>query len=128
MNLTKGFHLTAKGYIRMHHGKEEHVLIAERAFGGPLPPGAQVHHVDGNPSNNRNDNLVICPDQIYHGLLHVRARALDACGNANWRKCTYCKKWDDPQNLYLWKHVAHHRKCNSEASKRSKRRKVRRPV
>jgi len=77
----------------------EHVLIAERALGRPLPPGAQVHHVNESPSDNRPGNLVICPDQQYHALLHQRQRALDACGNANYRKCPHCGVYDDPANM-----------------------------
>jgi hypothetical protein len=61
----------------------EHVVIAESALGKYLPPNAQVHHVDDNEHNNANSNLVICQDQAYHQLLHVRARILKAGGNPN---------------------------------------------
>src|SRR6266850_4124096 len=109
-------------YVQTRFGKEEHILIAEKAFGGLLPKGTQVHHVDGNGENNRNDNLVICPNQKYHFLLHIRTRALEACGNPNWRKCAYCHKWDEPQNLYIWGdgHICHHRKCNTNAVRKYK--------
>jgi hypothetical protein len=69
----------------------EHVLIAERALGKPLPVGAQVHHVDGDCTNNANSNLVICQDQAYHSLLHVRARVVRAGGNPdNELVCSAC--------------------------------------
>lgn len=67
------------GYIiRSVKGKRilDHVQVAERALGHPLPPGAVVHHWDGNPSNNTPRNLVICPSQAYHMALHARMRAL----------------------------------------------------
>lgn len=75
-----------------HGSVLEHVLIAERALGKPLPAGAQVHHVDENRRNNANRNLVICQDQTYHSLLHRRARVLRAGGNPNTDLvCSACK-------------------------------------
>lgn len=73
--------------------KRVHVAIAERALGKPLPPGAEVHHVDGDKWNNANKNLVICQDHAYHALLHVRARVLRLGGNPNTqRTCADCKQ------------------------------------
>lgn len=62
---------------------EVHRVIAARALGKPLPPGAQVHHVDEDPFNNTPSNLVICQDLGYHRLLHVRTRIVMAGGNPN---------------------------------------------
>jgi hypothetical protein len=92
------------GYVRHGSGGRlirEHQLIAERALGKPLPKGAQVHHWDENKSNNSPENLVVCPSDAYHKLLHQRQRALNACGNANYRKCQFCKKWSDPETMKL---------------------------
>jgi hypothetical protein len=75
----------------------EHILAVEKAIGHFLPPEAEVHHIDENPSNNRNNNLVVCPTHEYHMLLHRRLNALRACGNADYRQCMRCKKHDDPQ-------------------------------
>ena len=55
--------------------KYEHIWLAEQALGKPLPYGAEVHHVDGNPSNNNPANLVVCPDRQYHKLLHTRTKS-----------------------------------------------------
>lgn len=77
----------------------KHIAVAEKAIGKVLPHGALVHHVDEDTLNNDPKNLVICPDEAYHKLLHRRMRALDACGNANWVKCQYCQGWDDPRNM-----------------------------
>lgn len=67
------------GYIVVKVGgvaKFEHVLIAEKALGKPLPKGAQVHHVNERKGDNRNNNLVVCPSDAYHKLLHQRMRQL----------------------------------------------------
>lgn len=80
-----------------------HVLIAEKAVGHRLPKGAQVHHVDGDRSNDTNTNLVVCPNAAYHQLLHLRQWALDACGHANWLYCGICKTWSPPEQIKQYK-------------------------
>lgn len=61
----------------------EHILVAEKAFGKPLPPNALVHHVDRNRSNNT---------PINHQTLHKRHRIVDAGGDPAIDKwCCRCK-------------------------------------
>ena len=38
-------------------------------MGRPLRPGEVVHHLDGDPTNNHPDNLVVLPSQRHHALL-----------------------------------------------------------
>lgn len=67
----------AKKYVQVSiHSRRtyEHIVVAERAFGGPLPKGAVVHHVNLDTHDNRPCNLVICPNEAYHRLLHKRMR------------------------------------------------------
>lgn len=94
-----------------------HSQIAERALGHPLPPGAELHHIDGNPANNEPGNLVICPNHEYHMLLHQRTRALEACGNAGWRKCKICCTYDDPALMRPTYKQFYHRACGTEQSR-----------
>lgn len=72
--------ITKAGYVLITVNKEriyEHIHIAEQALGRKLPAKAVVHHMNEKPADNHTPfNLVICPDQAYHMLLHKRARDL----------------------------------------------------
>ena len=67
-----GYRVYSSGRYRIY----EHVWLAEKVLGKRLPVGAIVHHVNGKPADNRLKNLVICPDQAYHLLLHRRSKML----------------------------------------------------
>ena len=109
VNMPEHPRASSSGYVY------EHIVIAEKALGKPLPKKAVVHH--GNGKNG--SSLVICQDQAYHMLLHRRMRALKVCGHANWLKCTYCKQYDDTKNLFIRsdKEQGCHRSCRNEYEK-----------
>lgn len=110
---------SSKGYAL------EHIVMAEQALGRPLPAGVQVHHVDMDRGRNVG-NLVICQDQAYHQLLHRRTNALMECGNANYVRCAYCSRYDDPSNLVNHGPRANpelqmcHRECRRAANRRTR--------
>jgi len=106
-----------------HHGYVfEHVLVCEEALGKPLPSGSRPHHVNEKRDDNRPENLVLCQDLAYHKLLHRRLRALRACGHPSWRKCKFCKKYDEPSKLYIGSSSqVFHRRCHAEYEERRKR-------
>jgi len=105
----------SKGYVF------ESILIAEKVLGKPLPGKSLVHHADTNKSNNQNSNLVICQDDSYHKLLHLRLKSFKATGIVNYRKCPYCKKYDDPTNMYCYSYNYRHPKCHAIYEKNRKR-------
>lgn len=99
----------------------EHILIAENALGKRLPIKSQVHHIDNNRSNNNNNNLIVCENDEYHKLLHIRTNALRESGNPNHRKCTYCKTYDSLKNLFINSQgKVYHRLCEREYRRKLK--------
>jgi HNH endonuclease len=104
-----------------------HVAIATRALGKALPRGAQVHHVNGNKSDNRSLNLVICQDRAYHMLLHLRGAVVAAGGDPNTQR--FCGGCGQAKDLTLFSrsksHQAHGRasrckSCSTASYQRSK--------
>jgi hypothetical protein len=97
-------------------GNYEHVRIVEQVLGHKLPAGARVHHLDGNGLNNDKDNLVVCPNESYHKLLHIRQDAMAATGDYNQRHCTHCGQYDKVSNLKKLPSLTesyYHRSCDS---------------
>ena len=96
-------------------------IHTEKVLGKKLPPKAVMHHFDGNKTNDQSNNLVICENQEYHFLLHIRKRALEACGNTHWLSCRICKKHDNPQNLTVLKKNQYHKLCATKYQKKRRR-------
>lgn len=101
----------------------EHILIAESALGKPLPKDAVVHHANGTRNSGP---LVICQNELYHKLLHIRMRAYKACGHASWRKCHFCHQYDDPKNMTKTKNknVYYHKRCHADYENLRRRKKA----
>ena len=104
-------------FFSLHHGliKTKYGMILEyrleiaQRIGRYLTPEEIVHH---HYNINGSVTYVICDSKSYHQILHRRGLALRYCGNANWRKCTFCKEYDDIKNMTITKRGAsYHQKC-----------------
>ena len=94
----------------------EHILIAEKALGKPLPLTARVHH----HGPIKDQCLVICENNAYHLYIEARYRAWKACGHADWRKCRFCQKYDEPSNLLIHDRHVQHASCDAQKRRERK--------
>lgn len=123
MSTALATHVATGGYLfNTVEGRTRylHVDAAEKALGKSLPKGAEVHHVNGNPADNRNENLVICKDHKYHSLLHRRQEALDMTGNANLRLCKVCGIYDNPVRMAKNGRQVYHQSCVKVQSRKQR--------
>ncbi len=119
----RGGQTTANGYAQVMspgHPKSgrkgyvyEHILIAEKALGKLLPDKVEVHHYTPK-------QLVVCQDHAYHMFLHQRQRAYETCGHADWRKCRYCKLYDDLKNMTNDRGCYYHKTCRNKSERNSR--------
>lgn len=74
-----------------------HRLVMEAALGGRLPPSAEVHHRDGNRSNNAFLNLQLLPRPVHRALHDAQDREAE-------RTRLECDGWaaDAFEILRLW--------------------------
>jgi hypothetical protein len=109
-NWNGGRTIRPDGYVHVlvdgeHHRKNsrgyvmEHILIVESVLGKEFKHPNRIHHINGDRSDNRKENLVVCENERYHQLLHTRTRALKESGSVNNRKCKFCKCYGEPKEL-----------------------------
>ena len=53
----------------------EHTLVVEKVLGRSIKPFEDVHHINGNKTDNRNSNLLVC-SKSYHTWLHNKMSEL----------------------------------------------------
>lgn len=65
---------TKGGYVMKHR------LVMEKKIGRYLKKEEVVHHIDGNRSNNKTENLQLCASASEHSRLHHGIRERDSLG------------------------------------------------
>jgi len=63
------------GYYATTHGTPRRYLHRDvwEAANGPIPPGCQIHHRNGDKTDYRLENLALTQDRAYHFVHHRRS-------------------------------------------------------
>ena len=70
----------------------EHILVVENRLGRYLEGTEQVHHDNEIKSDNRDENLIYCPDHAFHRNLHREKRVRAGGGDPDTQRlCAICK-------------------------------------
>lgn len=115
---------TTQGYLRTTINNKrvlQHRYKAEQVLGRSLKGKERVHHIDYDKTNNQNNNLVICPDDSYHRLLHARTDCIKDGYNPNTHHyCTECGVYHThnmfPKNKSSWSGL--HNMCKTSSNKK----------
>ena len=95
---------------------KEEILITEKALQKFLPLKAVIHHINHIKADNCSENLIICQNQSYHRIIHLREKNYFICGHASWKKCTKCHQYDEVKKLLKYKNGSyfHVKNCSVE--------------
>lgn len=103
---------TKQGYVRVWiaPGKRdlEHRVVWMATY-GPIPRGMHVHHLNGDKTDNRADNLVLVSN-VDHQALHHADRVLGTRWSLKHNACIACGKTDYPHQARGLCKLCHGRK------------------
>ena len=75
----------------------EHVLVWEQHY-GPVPPGMELHHVNGGKLDNRLENLQLVT-RLEHKRIHGGCEMRDGVW---WKKCRRCGQFKPVTDYYQY--------------------------
>lgn len=122
---TERGYVTRFGYrriiLRNRKHRFQHVLVWEEHY-GPIPPGMEIHHINGDKLDNRIENLRLVTrlehKRIHSGCFRVGDRWLKRC-----RRCRWYRPIDTDYYVYKGRNGAMGicRRCASELAVEAKR-------
>ena len=90
------------GYVRVYVGRGrralEHKAVWEAAY-GPIPRGMHIHHINGDKTDNRIDNLALLSNKA-HQAVHGPQRSRAIRWSIQHLQCVECERTTHPHRAH----------------------------